>query len=60
MWSIKEIVDSSGMTQSEFARHFDIPLRTLQDWYAGKHSCPEYLKKLLYKEIKSERWKKYV
>lgn len=40
-----------GLSQSEFARRFDIPVRTLQQWEQGKSSPPQYvlsmIKKLL-------------
>ena len=41
--TIRELIERYGLTQSAFARHFDIPLRTVQDWYSGRRQCPPYL-----------------
>lgn len=41
--TVRELIEHCGLTQSAFARHFDIPLRTVQDWYSGRRQCPPYL-----------------
>lgn len=41
--SIRELIERYGLTQSAFSRYFDIPLRTVQDWYSGRRQCPPYL-----------------
>lgn len=43
----KELREASGMRQSDFARYFNIPLRTIQHWEAGTRKCPEYLLDLM-------------
>lgn len=43
----KELREASGMRQSDFARYFNIPLRTIQHWEAGTRKCPEYLLELM-------------
>ena len=32
---------------AEASRRFCIPYRTVQDWFAGLHACPAYLRLLL-------------
>ncbi|HEM6089758.1 TPA: hypothetical protein U2B88_001822 [Streptococcus suis] len=34
-------------SRAEFARKFDIPVRTLEDWDSGKRVPPIYVKKLI-------------
>ncbi len=41
--TIKEIVASTGLSQRAFAERFHVPLRTLEDWLAGKRNPPEYV-----------------
>ena len=43
MPTIKELCDQYGLSQSALARRFNIPLRTIQDWYAGRRTPPEYV-----------------
>ena len=44
--TIKEVIDRAG-GQTAFARLHDIPLRTVQDWAAGKRQPPDWLVKIL-------------
>ena len=39
----KYIVRMAGMSQKKLAERFGIPLRTLEDWCAGKRQPPEYV-----------------
>lgn len=41
--TIRKLIERCGLTQSAFSRYFDIPLRTVQDWYSGRRQCPPYL-----------------
>lgn len=36
-----------GMSQAEFSRLFGIPVRTVQDWDAGRRNPPSYVKQLI-------------
>jgi DNA-binding transcriptional regulator YiaG len=45
-------------TQNIFAKYFDIPLRTVQNWKAGVRKCPEYLIKLIDYKLSAEQNKK--
>ena len=41
------LAESRGCSRTEFARRFDIPIRTLEDWDSGKRSGSSYVKKLI-------------
>ena len=41
--TIKEICEQYGMGQTALARRFGIPLRTVQDWHAGRTKPPVYV-----------------
>ncbi|HFI0175705.1 TPA: helix-turn-helix domain-containing protein [Streptococcus suis] len=41
------LAESRGCSRAEFARKFDIPVRTLEDWDSGKRVPPMYVKKLI-------------
>ena len=51
---IKELRESSGMSRKEFSEHTGIPVRTLEDWEAGRRTPPEYIPMLLAYQIKFE------
>lgn len=42
--TVKEMIAAAGMSQTTFAKYFDIPLRTVQEWCGGRRQMPEYLK----------------
>lgn len=41
--TVRELIERYGLTQSTFARRFNIPLRTVQGWCLGERDCPPYL-----------------
>lgn len=41
--TIPGLLETYGLSQTNFARYFDIPLRTVQDWCRGEHKCPQYV-----------------
>ena len=45
--TIKQLCEQYGISQSELARRYDIPLRTVQDWHAGRRTPPPYVIKML-------------
>lgn len=47
MDEIREIREKTGMSRAEFSRIYGIPVRTLEDWEAGKRKCPDYVVSLL-------------
>ena len=36
-----------GMNRTEFSRYMDIPLRTLEEWEAGRRQMPDYVLRLI-------------
>ena len=44
---IRELRERTGMTRKDFAMHIGIPLRTVEDWEAGRRSPPEYIPRLI-------------
>lgn len=51
--SIKAARISAGLSQSEMARQFEIPLRTLESWEMGDRKPPVYVEKLIIEKLKS-------
>lgn len=51
---IKELRDSTGLTRKEFSVHVGIPVRTLEDWEAGRRTPPEYIPRLIEYQLKYE------
>lgn len=57
---IKELRNSVGMNQREFAEHVGISVRTIQDWETGRRVPPDYIPRLLryllaYEKLCSQR-----
>jgi DNA-binding transcriptional regulator YiaG len=51
---IKEMRKATHLTQTEFGNYFNIPMRTIQDWEAEKHKCPEYVLELIEYKLVNE------
>lgn len=51
---MKEFRQFTGLSQSKFAEHFEIPIRTLQDWEQGKRTPPDYILKMMKRIWKAE------
>ena len=51
---IKELRERKGMNRKEFSAHTGIPVRTLEDWEAGKRTPPEYVPRLIEYQLKYE------
>ena len=52
---LKRIRNDLGMNRTEFSRYVEIPLRTLEEWEAGRRQMPEYVLRLLTYYTKMER-----
>lgn len=44
---IRSVREKTGMNRKEFSDCFKIPLRTIEDWEAGKRNPPEYVSRML-------------
>ncbi len=53
--SIKELRTRTGMSQRQFAKYFNIPKHTLQNWEQGQRKCPEYLLELMEYKLEKEQ-----
>ena len=52
--TIRELREQTGMTRKDFALHVGIPLRTVEDWEAGRRTPPEYIPRLIAYQLKYE------
>lgn len=43
METISELCARYRLSQTALAKRFSIPLRTVQDWHAGRRTPPEYV-----------------
>lgn len=51
---IRDLRESTDMTRKEFSEHTGIPIRTLEDWEAGRRTPPEYVPRLIAYQLKYE------
>jgi len=51
---IKELRESVHMGRKEFSEHTGIPVRTLEDWEAGRRTPPAYIPRLIAYQLKYE------
>ena len=51
---IKELREGIGLGRKEFSEHVGIPVRTLEDWEAGRRTPPEYIPRLIAYQLKYE------
>lgn len=51
---IKNLREETRLNRKDFAEHFGIPLRTVEDWEAGRRTPPAYLPRLMFYQIKYE------
>ena len=52
---IKKLREQTGMNRREFSEYTKIPVRTLEDWEAGKRTPPEYIPRLLTYQLMYDR-----
>ena len=43
MKTIREICELYHLSQTELAKRFGIPLRTIQNWHGGQRNPPDYV-----------------
>lgn len=51
---IRDLRESVRMSRKEFSEHTGIPIRTLEDWEAGRRTPPEYVPRLIAYQLKYE------
>jgi DNA-binding transcriptional regulator YiaG len=52
---IAQICERYGLSQTALAKRFNIPLRTVQDWHAGRRVPPGYVKNMIIEILERER-----
>lgn len=52
---LRQIREDLGMNRTQFSHYVDIPLRTLEEWEAGRRQMPDYVLRLLTYYTKMER-----
>jgi len=55
---LKNIRETLGMNRTEFSQYMGIPLRTLEEWEAGRRQMPDYVLRLIAYYTKMERFMK--
>ena len=45
--TIKQLCEEYSISQTELSKKYDIPLRTVQDWHAGRRTPPPYVVSML-------------
>lgn len=45
--TLKKTREMLGMNRTEFSIYMDIPLRTLEEWEAGRRQMPDYVLRLI-------------
>ena len=55
MPKINELRAQTGMSQSQFADYFNIPLSSLKKWEQGQRQCPIYLVELIEYKLRKEK-----
>lgn len=52
---ITALREGVGENRKEFSIHTGIPVRTLEDWEAGRRTPPEYIPRLIEYQMKYEK-----
>ena len=52
---LRQIREDLGMNRTQFSHYVDIPLRTWEEWEAGRRQMPDYVLRLLTYYTKMER-----
>lgn len=56
--TIKYLCEFYGISQTELARKYDIPLRTVQQWHAGHRTPPPYVVNMILELLHREHCEK--
>ncbi len=52
---IAQICERYGLSQTALAKKFEIPLRTVQDWHAGRRKAPDYVVNMIWRLLDLEK-----
>ncbi len=52
---IAQICERYGLSQTALAKKFEIPLRTVQDWHAGRRVPPWYVVSMMVRLLELEK-----
>ena len=55
MSKLKQIREDLGMNRTEFSGYMGIPLRTLEEWEAGRRQMPDYVLRLIAYYVKMQQ-----
>ncbi len=55
MKELREIRKLAGMNRREFSEYMGIPLRTMEEWEAGRRKMPDYVLRLIVYRVKIEK-----
>lgn len=58
--SVKDIIELSGKKKADIGYIFCIPIRTLEDWCAGKNKCPSYIRLMMIRKFGLLSFGKYI
>ena len=47
IYKLKKIREELGMNRTDFSRYVGIPLRTFEEWEAGRRQMPDYVLRLI-------------
>ena len=47
IYKLKKIREELGMNRTDFSRYVGIPLRTMEEWEAGRRQMPDYVLRLI-------------
>lgn len=53
--TLKRTREMLGMNRTEFSNYMEIPLRTLEEWEAGRRRMPDYLLRLIVYYVQMQR-----
>lgn len=54
--TMKEIRKKAGLNRREFSEYMGIPIRTLEEWEAGRRKMPDYVLRLIVYKIETEEY----
>ena len=53
--TLKGIRELLGMNRTQFSQYMGIPLRTLEEWEAGRRNMPDYVLKLISYYVRTQQ-----